>query len=327
MSTLKNTKRWSLYKHTSPSGKVYIGITSRKPSIRWGKNGCHYKGSHMFYNAILKYGWDNIDHDVLFTDLSEEEAKSLEIKFIKYYKDRSISYNITDGGDGTKGMHPSKESIAKRVASAAKTGYHNQIEILNKNRKQIGVKHRKKVIQFSITGEYIAEYNSIKEATNVTEIDSSMISHCCKGTQFSAGGYIWMYKINYDKCVNNGTIKSILNDMVIKANTPNGSYIRTSDWRNNRSKKMQGKDHRNSETKKLMTQRAVAARSKPILQLSLDEIPINVYKSSGEVERILGFDRSYISSCCKGKKKSAYNFKWRYLLNNEYHKYLNTKTA
>lgn len=26
---------WSVYKHTSPSGKVYIGITSRDPTKRW----------------------------------------------------------------------------------------------------------------------------------------------------------------------------------------------------------------------------------------------------------------------------------------------------
>lgn len=25
---------WSVYKHTSPSGKVYIGITSKKPQVR-----------------------------------------------------------------------------------------------------------------------------------------------------------------------------------------------------------------------------------------------------------------------------------------------------
>ena len=26
---------WTVYKHTSPSNKVYIGITSREPKLRW----------------------------------------------------------------------------------------------------------------------------------------------------------------------------------------------------------------------------------------------------------------------------------------------------
>ena len=28
-------KKWIVYKHTSPSGKVYIGITSNSPEKRW----------------------------------------------------------------------------------------------------------------------------------------------------------------------------------------------------------------------------------------------------------------------------------------------------
>lgn len=49
------SRKWSLYRHTSPSGKVYIGITSMSPKIRWGKNGSGYKKQPYFYNAILKY--------------------------------------------------------------------------------------------------------------------------------------------------------------------------------------------------------------------------------------------------------------------------------
>ena len=28
-------RKFCVYKHTTPSGKVYIGITSRKPKERW----------------------------------------------------------------------------------------------------------------------------------------------------------------------------------------------------------------------------------------------------------------------------------------------------
>ena len=52
-----------VYKHTTPSGKVYIGITGLKPERRW-RNGNGYKDNEHFYRAILKYGWDNIKHEI-----------------------------------------------------------------------------------------------------------------------------------------------------------------------------------------------------------------------------------------------------------------------
>lgn len=109
-------KRWTLYRHTSPSGKVYIGITSRNIYRRWS-NGFGYKACKLFYKTIVKYGWDNIKHEVLFTDLEEERAKKLEIELIRHYKSLGISYNITDGGDGTLGYSPSPETIAKMKKS------------------------------------------------------------------------------------------------------------------------------------------------------------------------------------------------------------------
>lgn len=57
-------KDYCVYKHTLPNNKVYIGITKQIPSLRWA-NGRGYKHSNYFYNAILKYGWLNIRHEIL----------------------------------------------------------------------------------------------------------------------------------------------------------------------------------------------------------------------------------------------------------------------
>ena len=51
----KEERNYTVYKHTSPSGKIYIGMTCQKPKDRWGKDGNGYKGQ-PFYNAIQKYG-------------------------------------------------------------------------------------------------------------------------------------------------------------------------------------------------------------------------------------------------------------------------------
>lgn len=66
-------KDYCVYKHTLPNNKVYIGITKQIPSLRWA-NGRGYKHSNYFYNAILKYGWLNIRHEILRDCLTIEEA-------------------------------------------------------------------------------------------------------------------------------------------------------------------------------------------------------------------------------------------------------------
>ena len=92
---------WTVYMHTSPSSKKYIGITSRDVKKRWA-NGYGYMGHDYFYKAIQKHGWENIKHEILFENLTETEAKQKEMELIAFYKsyDREFGYNQTLGGDG-----------------------------------------------------------------------------------------------------------------------------------------------------------------------------------------------------------------------------------
>ena len=53
---MDNQKCWTVYKHTSPSNKVYIGITAKEPKDRW-MSGYGYRKNDHFNKAILKYGW------------------------------------------------------------------------------------------------------------------------------------------------------------------------------------------------------------------------------------------------------------------------------
>lgn len=86
--------------HTTPSGKRYIGITKNHPSTRWA-NGNGYANNSHFSNAIAKYGWENIQHEILFRGLTEEAAKSKEVELIAEYDttDPKNGYNRTLGGD------------------------------------------------------------------------------------------------------------------------------------------------------------------------------------------------------------------------------------
>lgn len=93
-------KNFVVYKHTSPNGKVYIGITKQNPLYRWD-NGMGYSGQPKFFRAIVKYGWDNIKHEILFTDLTEEEACAKEKELIQFYDSAKSGYNASTGGKCT----------------------------------------------------------------------------------------------------------------------------------------------------------------------------------------------------------------------------------
>lgn len=90
----------TVYKHTSPSGKVYIGITCQKPESRW-QGGRGYRHNEYFFRAILKYGWENFTHEILHSGMSKSEACNVEIALIASHRstEREPGYNIASGGE------------------------------------------------------------------------------------------------------------------------------------------------------------------------------------------------------------------------------------
>lgn len=105
---------FKLYVHISPKGKRYYGITKQEVKVRW-KNGSHYEGNDHFLRAIKKYGWNNFKHEILFNNLTEEEAKLLEQMYIVLYNTNNpeYGYNQTLGGDGCLGYEHTEEHKAK----------------------------------------------------------------------------------------------------------------------------------------------------------------------------------------------------------------------
>lgn len=63
--------------------------------------------------------------------------------------------------------------------------YHDDESDFNK------VKRGFKVIQYSKSGDFIAEYNNAESASNQTGICYTSIRKCAKGKQKTAGGFIW----------------------------------------------------------------------------------------------------------------------------------------
>lgn len=130
---------YCVYKHTSPSGKVYIGITRQAPESRW-KNGIGYKSSPHFWSAIQKHGWENINHEIIYCGLSKEEACQKEKELIEKYNsiDRERGYNEKTGGETGVEFN---ESVKRKISAASRKRYEDPREREKASERARGFKH------------------------------------------------------------------------------------------------------------------------------------------------------------------------------------------
>ena len=171
-------KKYTIYKHTNKiNGKSYIGQTSQNVKARWS-NGSGYKSCPIFYQAILKYGWDNFTHDILEEGLDESVVDEREIYWISYYDSVRNGYNFSTGGCGN---HNFSEEHKKNIQSAVSEKLGKSVICLN----------TKKV------------YSSINEAYRDT--GANHIEDCCTGKLKSAGkdengiALIWRFFEDYNE--------------------------------------------------------------------------------------------------------------------------------
>ena len=117
-----NINHWIIYMYTFPNGKRYIGKTKCRLNKRQGPNFKRYENCKLLWNAIQKYGEDNIVQEILFeNDMTDEYAARLEQICILLFKTnankfgKSYGYNLTDGGDGMTGWTPDEERYRQLV--------------------------------------------------------------------------------------------------------------------------------------------------------------------------------------------------------------------
>lgn len=208
---------YSVYMHTSPHGKVYIGITCKPPEFRW-KNGFGYTNNKHFYNAISKFGWSNFKHDILDSNLTKEEAEEKEIQLIKKYKSNNpkYGYNISAGGKSANG-YKHTESTKKKISNSLKGQKHTASRLLNQSitwkklwqsaefRLKMSVAHKgknrgsanpssKEVYQYGLNGNLISVFESVGEAERITGIDHRQICACCNHKRKTCHGHVWKYE-------------------------------------------------------------------------------------------------------------------------------------
>lgn len=116
-----------LYKLTSPSGKSYIGITSKTFDERWSKHVEHSLGKRdngALYGAMRKYGIDSFTKEVLSYSDDWSELCRMEITAIAQHSTLAPNgYNISSGGDGVQGVRD--EATKMKISVAQKKRFQN----------------------------------------------------------------------------------------------------------------------------------------------------------------------------------------------------------
>ena len=225
---------WCVYKHTSPSGGVYIGITSDYPLARW-RNGRGYDCCEVMNKAIKKYGWENFTHEILFDNLTKEEACQKEIELIAFYKNQGHCYNLAERGTNGLASEETKKKMSSNrqrknahgwrhiVSSETKQTVAKKIKGIKRNSKtkeKLSSTHSKKVYQYNLDGELIQEWDSVYQASNILGLARSPITRCRLYQQKTYQNCLWL--LDYIDAV---LIQKYLNNEIIIPPIKNKSLL------------------------------------------------------------------------------------------------------
>lgn len=272
---------YTVYKHTTPNEKVYIGITCRAPQKRW-ENGSGYKDNDHFYRAIQKYGWENIKHEILFEGLTKEGAFKKEVELIAEYQSNNneYGYNKSLGGDaGFRGLHHTEDAKQKIRESKKYISEETRQKLSEAGkRRQVSEETRRKISE-SNKGKRLSEESKRKmsearKCNHLSEETKQKMSEAHKGKHLSEDA---KRKI------------SIAN----KGKTHGNGYI-SAETRQKLSNALKGKEAQNKK-KVLCIETGI------------------IYPSATKAAEELHISLSNISRACNGKSKSSGGYHWEYI--------------
>lgn len=133
------------YLHIFPNSKIYVGSTQKeKVEYRW-KNGYGYRQQPFIWNAICKYGWENVRHKVIVCETPEEMWEK-EKELIKEYDTTNPEhgYNLSIGGEsGPMGCKRTEET-RKKLSESHKghEGWNKGKSLTEEHRKKLSESHK-----------------------------------------------------------------------------------------------------------------------------------------------------------------------------------------
>lgn len=298
---------WTVYVHITPNNKYYVGITSKNVRHRWGANGCGYK-TQVFFKAIQKYGWNNIQHEIVAEHLTLDEAQKMEITLIKLLdsKINAHGYNVSNGGDRGNddisgennpfyGKHHTEETKEKmRKNHWDNSGANNYMygkHHTKEAKKKIASREYKKGKESHMYGHSLSDQQKeiIRQARSIPvcqlSIDLNLIRKFNSATEAA--------KIT-------GFNRSMISAACRKEFKTYQGYI----WCY-----LSNIDNPLEYIRKnpIKPSNGIA-----VMQFDLDGSFIAEYQSSREAERVTGIDHKSILKKCSSKQKSASGFIWKY---------------
>lgn len=330
-------ENYTVYKHTFPNGKVYIGITKRTPEQRWGCQGYGYRSNLEMWQAINTYGWDNIQHEVLFRNKTMEEASQLEKILIKQYNalNPNFGYNKTAGGTSNCRRYDEDEILNLWNKGANLLEIKNEIKCCEQTLRSIlkinGVPSEEitarergvSVKQYDLQGNYIKTFPSLAMAMrSLNKTNCSHILQCCNKERPSYCNYIWRYANNTEKIE---PIQSSIHTRKVNQYNLSGEFLKTFDTvksaaqavginSNNISRACRGGRHSAGgyKWKYAEKQKKNYKGIRPVLQYNLEKELLNTFSSINEASRETKISKTCIQSACCGKQKTAGGFIWKY---------------
>ena len=314
-----NDKKWCVYIHRNKiNNKAYIGITCKKPEARWGSNGCHYaEDQSVFCNAIKKYTWDEFEHIIFAENLSEYEAKHIEMLLIaifktncKRYKNPEYGYNMTDGGDGTLGRRHSEET--KRKIGEKATGR----KWTDEQRAALSIKRQGE--NGSFYGKHHTDKSKEILSSKAIERLSNPENHPMWGKTQSAESNDKNMKsqnrrsivLQFDLCNNHiATFQSLCD---AEKNTGISRFLITKSCRGEIESakgfifKFQNPDDINRKSL------VKGVCGKAVIQLTINGDFMNEHCNIRSASKATGLLEQNIGACCRGKQKTCGGFKWMY---------------
>jgi len=166
----------TIYKITSPTGKIYIGQTKdyRKRMNSYRILNC--KTQFRLHNSLKKYGFANHKCEIVeeIDNILADEREQYWITYFKcYWKDDNKGLNLNRGGNRPKHTQETKKKLSKIFFGS------NHIK-------------SKKIFQYNLNGEFVKEWSCIKDIERNLNIPSTLISNAAKNSGFSKG-YFWSY--------------------------------------------------------------------------------------------------------------------------------------
>lgn len=323
-----------IYCHTAPNGKRYIGQTSKEPERRW-KNGWGYCRQPLFSKAIKKYGWENFRHEVLAVCCYQSTADYLERHYIDTFKtfSRDGGYNLTFGGGGASGHIVSEEMkqhlrelAKKRGISPAqrramdeahrKNGYKGR-RLSQEERKHLSDIHKGEgnwIYGKTHSAETKAKMSAARRGIPKTDSEKKRIREALLASkkiegkrkpilQFDLeGNYIKRYESIVAAARELGKHPSNIHAVVKGKKDTAFGYI----W------KYEDEELQRQSDAVRHARKSKPSTKKPVAQYEQGGVLVSTYDSILEAQRVTGFAGSCIGACCKGRRRQAYGFVWKY---------------